>query len=164
MWPRSPSGWSRARADPRSHDTDRALGRHPALNVDSVGPELIPTLLAGLTTAVGSAIAFFAHRTNTRFLAMALGFSAGVMVYVAFVLAALSGLSEPFGALIGLALLANFWSEGILRLSLAVVAGIMIFISFAVLLPAAESYGEHHPTIYALLEGMALMALSLLLL
>lgn len=43
------------------------------------------TLLAGLATGVGSAIAFFASRTNTRFLAVALGFSAGVMIYVSFV-------------------------------------------------------------------------------
>jgi zinc transporter, ZIP family len=43
------------------------------------------TLLAGLATGIGSAIAFFARRTNTRFLAVSLGFSAGVMIYVAFV-------------------------------------------------------------------------------
>ena len=42
------------------------------------------TLLAGLATGIGSAIAFFAKRTNTRFLAVSLGFSAGVMIYVAF--------------------------------------------------------------------------------
>lgn len=43
------------------------------------------TLFAGLATGVGSAIAFFAKRTNTSFLAVALGFSAGVMIYVSFV-------------------------------------------------------------------------------
>ena len=43
------------------------------------------TLLAGLATGIGSGIAFFARRTNTRFLAVSLGFSAGVMIYVAFV-------------------------------------------------------------------------------
>lgn len=41
------------------------------------------TLFAGLCTGIGSALAFFAKRTNTRFLAFCLGFSAGVMVYVA---------------------------------------------------------------------------------
>ncbi len=34
------------------------------------------TLLAGLSTGIGSAIAFFANRTNTRFLAASLGCSA----------------------------------------------------------------------------------------
>ncbi|MCJ2165615.1 MULTISPECIES: zinc transporter ZupT [unclassified Pseudodesulfovibrio] len=43
------------------------------------------TLFAGLSTGIGSAIAFFARRTNTKFLSLALGFSAGVMIYVSFV-------------------------------------------------------------------------------
>lgn len=43
------------------------------------------TLFAGLATGIGSAMAFFAKRTNTRFLSLALGFSAGVMIYVSFV-------------------------------------------------------------------------------
>lgn len=43
------------------------------------------TLFAGLSTGIGSAMAFFAKRTNTRFLALSLGFSAGVMIYVSFV-------------------------------------------------------------------------------
>ncbi|NMC69509.1 MAG: zinc transporter ZupT [Myxococcales bacterium] len=42
------------------------------------------TLLAGLATGIGSAIGFFARTTNTRFLSAALGFSAGVMIYVSF--------------------------------------------------------------------------------
>jgi ZIP family zinc transporter len=43
------------------------------------------TLLAGLATGIGSALAFFTRRTNTKFLSLALGFSAGVMLYVSFV-------------------------------------------------------------------------------
>lgn len=43
------------------------------------------TLFAGLSTGIGSAIAFFAKRTNTKFLSLSLGFSAGVMIYVSFV-------------------------------------------------------------------------------
>ena len=42
------------------------------------------TLLAGLSTGIGGAIAFFTKRTNTKFLSVALGFSAGVMVYISF--------------------------------------------------------------------------------
>lgn len=42
------------------------------------------TLFAGLATGLGSAIAFFAPRTNYRLLAVALAFSAGVMLYVSF--------------------------------------------------------------------------------
>jgi len=43
------------------------------------------TLFAGLSTGIGSALAFFTKSTNTRFLSLSLGFSAGVMVYVSFV-------------------------------------------------------------------------------
>ena len=43
------------------------------------------TLFAGLATGIGSALAFFTRSTNTRFLSLALGFSAGVMIYVSFV-------------------------------------------------------------------------------
>ncbi len=43
------------------------------------------TLFAGLSTGLGSALAFLAKRTNTKFLSAALGFSAGVMIYVSFV-------------------------------------------------------------------------------
>lgn len=49
---------------------------------------LIPLLLtlgAGLATGIGSAIAFFARRTNTRLLSFSLGLSGGVMIYVSFV-------------------------------------------------------------------------------
>jgi ZIP family zinc transporter len=40
---------------------------------------------AGLATGIGSAVGLFARRTNHLFLALALGFSAGVMIYVSFV-------------------------------------------------------------------------------
>ncbi len=43
------------------------------------------TLFAGLATVIGSALAFFAKRTSTKTLSIALGFSAGVMIYVSFV-------------------------------------------------------------------------------
>ena len=43
------------------------------------------TLFAGMATGIGSIIAFTAKRTNYRFLSVATGFSAGVMLYVSFV-------------------------------------------------------------------------------
>ncbi len=45
----------------------------------------ILTSIAGLATGVGSCIAFFANRANTRFLSCALGFSGGVMIYISLV-------------------------------------------------------------------------------
>ncbi len=253
------------------------------------------TLFAGLSTGVGSTIAFFAKRTNTKFLTVSLGFSAGVMIYVAFVeifvkgreilteamgmrqgwwvavmaffggivligvidklipaqenphefkkleggeeeqrsgklmrmgamtalaigihnfpeglatftaalsdpqigiaiavavaihnipegiavsvpifyatgskrkafrLSFLSGIAEPVGALAGYLILLPVMSDTLMGVLFAFVAGIMVFISLDELLPAAEKYGEHHLSIYGLVSGMALMALSLLL-
>ncbi|HPY96308.1 MAG TPA: zinc transporter ZupT [Candidatus Cloacimonadota bacterium] len=43
------------------------------------------TLFAGLSTGIGSAIAFFAKEFNHRFLSISLGFSAGVMIYVSMI-------------------------------------------------------------------------------
>ncbi len=42
------------------------------------------TLFAGLSTGIGSALALLTEKTNTKFLSAALGFSAGVMIYVSF--------------------------------------------------------------------------------
>ncbi|MDR1508977.1 MAG: zinc transporter ZupT [Synergistaceae bacterium] len=81
----------------------------------------------------------------------------------AFVYSFLSGLSEPLGALVGYALLSPFLSEGVLGFLFAGVAGIMVFISFDELLPAAEEYGEHHLSVYGMVGGMVVMAASLLL-
>jgi len=43
------------------------------------------TLFAGLSTGIGSALAFYTKRTSKNFLSVALGFSAGVMLYVSFI-------------------------------------------------------------------------------
>jgi ZIP family zinc transporter len=45
----------------------------------------------------------------------------------------------------------------------AAVAGIMVFISLDELLPTAREYGEPHLSIYGLVAGMGVMAVSLLL-
>lgn len=81
----------------------------------------------------------------------------------AFCYSFLSGLAEPVGALIGWLLLMPFMNDLAYGLIFASVAGIMVFISFDELLPAAREYGEHHLSVYGLISGMAVMAFSLLL-
>ena len=245
---------------------------------------LIPLLLtlgAGLATGIGSAIAFFAKRTNKRLLSFSLGLSGGVMIYVSFVelfqqanttlsaewgilligvidrlvpsienpheahrveemdhqphnprlmrmgvmtalaigihnfpegiatftsavdnmalgvaiavaiaihnipegiavsipiyyatgdrrkafrLSLLSGLAEPVGAILAWLVLTPFMTPTLMGCILAGVAGIMVFISIDELLPAAREYGEAHISIYGVVAGMALMAVSLILL
>lgn len=75
----------------------------------------------------------------------------------------LSGLAEPLGALLGWLLLMPFLNAVVFGALYAGVAGIMVFISFDELLPAAREYGEHHLSLYGLIGGMAVMAVSLLL-
>lgn len=86
----------------------------------------------------------------------------------AFWLSFLSGVSEPVGALLGYLLILPFVTpenmDLIFAYILAGVAGIMIFISFDELLPSAEEYGEHHLSVYGLIGGMVVMALSLMVL
>ncbi len=43
------------------------------------------SLFAGLSTGIGGALSFFTKKTNTKFLSLSLGFSAGVMIYISFV-------------------------------------------------------------------------------
>lgn len=76
----------------------------------------------------------------------------------------LSGFAEPLGAALAYLFLAPFMSPMLLGCVFAVIAGIMVFISFDELLPASREYGEHHISIYGLITGMAIMALSLILL
>lgn len=80
----------------------------------------------------------------------------------AFIHSFLSGLSEPVGALIGYLILMPFMSDIVFGILFGTVAGIMVFISLDELLPAAREYGEHHLSVYGLIAGMAVMAISLL--
>lgn len=69
------------------------------MEINSILLAFLLTMIAGLSTGVGSLIAFFAKRTNTKFLSAALGFSAGVMIYISFMELmpeALGMLSENF--------------------------------------------------------------------
>ncbi len=81
----------------------------------------------------------------------------------AFLYSFASGLSEPIGAVVGYFLLLQFTGDSAFGFVFAAVAGIMVYISLDELLPAAHEYGEHHISIYGLVSGMAIMALSLIM-
>ena len=78
----------------------------------------------------------------------------------------MSGLVEPLGAFIAYFFFGSFLVAGsaVMPCLLAGVAGIMIFISLDQLLPAAERYGKHHLSTYGVVAGMAVMAVSMLML
>ncbi|WP_299453899.1 zinc transporter ZupT [uncultured Microscilla sp.] len=75
----------------------------------------------------------------------------------------LSGLAEPVGAIVGYFIFYSIFNDVTFGVLFAGVAGIMVFISLDELLPAAREYGEHHLSIYGMIAGMMVMALSLIL-
>jgi len=92
--------------------------------------------VAGMATGIGSAIAFTAKRTNYRFLSVATGFSAGVMLYVSFVEIFFKGaaaLTERYGDVTG------YWVN-----TLAFFGGMAIIFVIDALIPAGENPHETH--------------------
>ena len=129
-------------------------------------PEGLATFVSALTDmkiAIPIAIAIAIHNIPE-------GISVSVPIYYAtgskkkaFLYSFLSGMAEPVGALVGYFFLRSIFSDLSFGIIFAMVAGIMVFISLDELLPAAEKYGEHHLSIYGLILGMIVMAVSLLL-
>ncbi len=63
---------------------------------------LLLTVMAGLSTGIGSAIAYFIRKPKTVYLSFALGLSAGVMIYISFIEMlpdAMEEIGEPYGIL-----------------------------------------------------------------
>lgn len=134
-------------------------------------PEGIATFMSAMNNpkvGVAIAVAIAIHNIPE-------GIAVSVPIYYAtgsrkkaFFLSFLSGLAEPVGAILAYFLLMPFLtseSSGIATgIILSAVAGIMVFISLDELLPTAEEYGEHHLSIYGVVSGMVIMAVSLLVL
>lgn len=127
-------------------------------------PEGLATFVSALQTptlAYPIALAIAIHNIPE-------GIAVSVPIYAAtgsrkkaFCYSFISGLAEPIGALIGFAFLMPFINNDWFVLVFPFVAGIMVYISFDELLPAAREYGRHHLTIIGLFSGMMLMAVSL---
>ena len=136
-------------------------------------PEGLATFLAALhDPALGIAIAVAVALHN-----IPEGISVSVPIYYAtgdrkkaFAYSFLSGLAEPVGA--GVAYLAIRFFLGndtsvipaeIMGVMFGGVAGIMVYISLDELLPTSRAYGKGHDSLFGLIGGMAVMALSLML-
>jgi ZIP family zinc transporter len=130
-------------------------------------PEGIATFFAALTEpAVGISVAVAVALHN-----IPEGISISIPVYYAtgsrekaFWYSFASGLSEPLGALVGYFALRPFLSDPVMGAIFAAVGGIMVFISLDQLIPSAKKYDEGHQSVYGLVGGMAVMAITLLLL
>ena len=94
------------------------------------------TIFAGLATGIGSAIAFFAKRSNYRFLSISTGFSAGVMLYVSFVEIFVKG-TDALVAAYG-----NYWGHWVNAGSFF--SGILLIALIDNLIPSADNPHESH--------------------
>jgi ZIP family zinc transporter len=78
--------------------------------------------------------------------------------------ATVSGLAEPVGALFAAVMVSFFVPRELFGLLFGLVAGMMVFLSFDELLPAARRYASRsHHVVYGVAAGMAVVALSLIL-
>jgi len=74
-----------------------------------------------------------------------------------------AGMTEPLGAALAVLLLYPFLNDWLLAAASAMVAGIMVFISFDELLPIANRYGSEHIANLGLIAGFSIMMAGLYL-
>lgn len=165
-----------------SHTTDapalpgRSLLRAGMFTALAIGihnfPEGLATFLAALQDpALGLAIALAIALHN-----IPEGISVSIPIYYAtgdrkkaLLYSVLSGLAEPVGAVVAYAGLRLFvgsdagLSQEVMGWLFGGVAGVMVYISLDELLPMSRAYGKGHDSLLGLVGGMAVMALSLLL-
>jgi len=170
----SPPGEQTADAQGLHHHKLHRMGLFTALAIAIHNfPEGLATFLAALEdpgVGVAIAVAIALHNIPE-------GVSVSVPIFYAtgnrmkaFVYSVLSGLAEPVGALVAYAVLRIFVGTDagvipseIMGVLFGGVAGIMVYISLDELLPTSRAYGKGHDSLFGLLAGMVVMALSLLL-
>lgn len=156
---------------PRPQGDPAQLGRVGLLTALAIGihnfPEGVATLFSALNdpvAGVATAVAIALHNIPE-------GISIAVPIYTAtgsrqqaFWYSLFSGIAEPIGALAGYLLLRAFLTPAVVALVSAAVAGVMVFVSLDLLIPNAKAYDRGHDSVYGLVGGMAIMALTLVML
>ena len=94
------------------------------------------TMIAGLSTGLGSILAFFTKRSNNKALSGALGLSAGVMVYISFM--------EMMPQSLHLLSLQNSEQQATIYMLLAFFGGIALIWGIDLLIPEDENPHEMH--------------------
>ena len=128
-------------------------------------PEGLATFMSGYadkTLGVSIALAIAIHNIPE-------GISVSLPIYQAtgskrkaFMCSILSGLTEPLGAIFGFTFLKYLLNDWVFAIMYAVIAGIMVYISFDELLPASREYGKDgHITIIGIVVGMFAIGMSL---
>lgn len=71
-----------------------------------------------------------------------------------------SGVAEPFGAFIAFLFLKPYINEIVLSIIFAIVAGIMLYIAFAELIPASRKYGYDKTYLFSVFLGICIIPIS----
>ncbi len=82
--------------------------------------------------------------------------------FKAFAYSALSGLTEPAGALLAFTILRPFLGPAVLGALFGWVAGIMLYLSFAGLIPSAQAGGRAGPAVGGIFSGLLFMQFALI--
>jgi ZIP family zinc transporter len=152
---------------------DKELKRTGVLSAIAVAmhnlPEGIITFMAVMhdpALGIAIAIAIIIHNIPEGIsIAAPIYYSTGSKMK-GFFMCAGAGIAEFVGSLIAWLFIYNIFGniEGVFGIPFAFVAGVMVFVAIHKLLPAAQRYGEHHAVMRWLFYGMAVMAISLVLL
>lgn len=129
-------------------------------------PEGMATFFSTLnspTIGISSAIAIAIHNVPE-------GLSIAIPVFYATgskkkaVLATfISAIAEPIGAFLGYIVLAPFIGSAVYGFVFGIIAGAMVYLALDELLPASKRYAKGHETVYGIISGMAIIALSLVM-
>ena len=145
----------------------RRLGLFTAL---AIGLHNFPEGIATFTTAFDDSTLGFAIAIAVAIHNIPEGIAVSIPIFYAtgnrkqaFWWSLLSGVAEPIGGMVGYLILMPYFKEHNLGLILSAVAGIMVYISIDELLPSARKYGQAHISMIGFIFGMAIMALTLLL-
>ena len=143
-----------------SHGMVAALILHNVIEGIATGVAVQSNLRLGISMALGIAI----HNVPIGATLCVSLMSAGESRGKAIINAVLVGLSQPLGAVLGLLVLTGNAAQSGLNACMALVAGILIFISFDELWPAARKDGSRNMTIVALLLGICFIPITEILL
>jgi len=158
-------------------ENDAALKRMGLITALAIGihnlPEGLATFVATLadeSLGVALAIAIAIHNVPEGIcVAVPVYYATGSRVK-AFWWSFLSGVSEPFGALLGYLILREVFDDMVYGVLFGIVGGMMVWIVLKELLPMGLKYdnisrkNDHHAVFFpSLVVGMAIMAFSLLL-
>lgn len=145
------------------HLTKLGLMSALAIGIHNIpeGLALFTSGLVDISLAYPVAAAVIIHNIPLSVaIALPLSYSTGSKTK-AFLYTLLVGLMQPLGAVLGYALLSNFFNDLVFGILFSVVAGIMIFVSLDELLPAAQRDQDHHISVYGAIAGMIVMAAAL---